>query len=340
MKVVMNSMRLKEINIDLVKKALRAKEFGTKNSIAEATGLSVGTCKTILEELLISGEVFEMNLGPSTGGRPSRRFVYNENYAFAILLYARMEGNENSIYASIINMRGISVFEKYYSFDEISSESIDTIISGLISSYPKINAITIGVPGIVKNGRIEICDFKLLSQLPLAEYIHEKYALPVFVENDVNLTALGFFNRLDTISPESLVYIYYPKDGIVGAGIVINGEVVRGKNNFAGEVSYMPKWIEREKQGKAQKNTQLMSTYIIDTILSVNCLLNPECIVLCGQWFTTEFTDSIRLGVLEESPKGYEPEIIFETDLHNSYVDGLKFSALKLLTCGYEVVEK
>ena len=175
--MLMNSMKLKEINIDLVKTALRSREFGTKNSIAEATGLSVGTCKTILEELIQSGEAVEMNPGPSTGGRPSRRFVYNENYAYALLLYTRMEGDEKFLYASILNMMGISIFEEYYSFDEISLASIDTVISALIGQFPKISAISIGVPGIVRNGIIELCDFELLSHFPLEEYIQEKYIL-------------------------------------------------------------------------------------------------------------------------------------------------------------------
>lgn len=333
-------MKLKEINVDLVKVALKSREFGTKNSIADTTGLSVGTCKTILEELLASGEVFELEPGPSTGGRPSRRFSYNENFANVALIYARQEGEEKSLFLSVVNLYGQSIHEEYIGCSDIGPEEIDEAVKSLLERFPAIKALSIGVPGIVRSGSIDICDFNKLSHLPLQSYLEKKFRLPVSVENDVNLTALGYFQRLDTANPESLVYIYYPEDGMPGSGIVINGRVLRGRSNFAGELSFMPNWIGRDEQGEAQKNKQLFCNYIIDTVLSVNCLINPECIVLSGQWFTEDLMESIKSGAHRASPEGHSPELRFESDIHDSYLDGLKFAGMKLLSCRLEVIEK
>ena len=338
--MVLNTFKLKENNVDLVKKALKMQDFGTKNSIAQLTGLSVATCRNILQELLQTGEVLELEPGPSTGGRPSRRFSYNDNYAFAALLYLRMEGSHKKIFSSVVNMRGTQIYENHSRFDDITLKEVDSLISDLLESFPKIQVLSLGVPGIVQNGSVRQCDFDKLADIPLAEYLSEKFNRIVTVENDVNCTALGYIQRLDTDNPESLFYLYYPRNGIAGAGVVINGKIIRGKTDFAGEISYMPTRVDRKDQGAAQKNPELFAELIVDTILSVNCLINPECIVVSGQWFTSDLIELIKRRAALASPPGHQPLIFFERDIHDSYINGLKFNGLRKLSCGFEVVEK
>jgi predicted transcriptional regulator len=85
--ITINSMKLKQINVELIKSALKSKKYSTKNSIARSTGLSVGICGNILKELLLTGEVLKLKTDHSTGGRPAGRFVYNDNYAHVAAIY-------------------------------------------------------------------------------------------------------------------------------------------------------------------------------------------------------------------------------------------------------------
>ena len=338
--MVLNTKRLKEINVDLVKTALKFEDFSTKNSISIATGLSVATCRNILDELMKSGEVKEIELGASTGGRPSRRFVYNQNYAYVAILYTRIEGDERSIYCSVVNMLGAQIHEEYFRFDDISVKEIDEVLIIITDLYPRIQVFSLGIPGVVRNGVVGICDFEKLCHLPLREYLMEKFNRIVTIENDVNSASLGYYHKMINDNPESLVYLYYPQNGIAGAGIIVNGRVINGQSNFAGEVSYMPLGADREQQGLLQNEPDKFVQFVAKTVLAVNSLLNPARVVFSGQWFTEDLMEQIQKILTEKTPQGHIPELSYELDIHDSYIDGLKFSGIYKLSCGFEIIQK
>lgn len=62
-----NSIRVKRINQELIKEALKAMKQGTKAAVASVTGLSIATCGNILNELVETGEVIETELEASSG---------------------------------------------------------------------------------------------------------------------------------------------------------------------------------------------------------------------------------------------------------------------------------
>ncbi|MCK4261010.1 MAG: ROK family protein [Halanaerobiales bacterium] len=335
-----NSIKLKQINIELVKSTLKKEEYSTKTSIAKATGLSVATCGNILKELLSTGEVVEIDLEASTGGRPARRFVYNENYAYVAVIHARMEGTSKRLSCVVANLIGIHVYEILIEYNEITLVEFEDVIDMLIKMYPNIKVLGIGVPGVVNQGIIGICDFKELKNIPIEEYLSNKYKLTVIAENDMNSTAFGFYHRIQYKNSESMVYIYYPLDGNPGAGIIVNGQILRGQSNFAGEVSFLPLGISLENQGKIQNKSNLFSELVAKTITSINCVINPKSIVLSGYCFNEQLIESIRALLNTLTPDEHLPEFIFEEDIHDSYIHGLISMALEKLSCNIQIIEK
>lgn len=338
--ITTNSMKLKQINIEIVKSTLKLEKYSTKTSIASATGLSVATCGNILKELLLTGEVLEIDLKPSTGGRPSRRFVYNENYAYVAIIYARKEGTYNSLSCVVSNMIGVNVYETYIEHNDITIKEFEYAIEMLLNLYPNIKVLGIGIPGVVRQGIIGICDFKNLCNLPIEEHLSKKYKLMVVAENDVNSTALGFYSRTQYKNTESLAYIYYPVDGNPGAGIIVSGEILCGQTNFAGEVSFLPLGISLEEQGKIQYNSHHFSELVAKTIMSINCIINPKSVVLSGYRFSEQLIESIRSLLCSLTPADHIPKLIFEEDIHNSYIYGLTSMTLEKLSCSIKIIEK
>ena len=339
-KMTLNTVLLKKINTELVKQALKDSDYSTKASIAEASGLSIATCRNILNELLGTGEVKEIELAASTGGRPSKRFIYNNEFAYIGTFSARKEGRTGSISANIYDMGGTIVAEEYREFETIGLEELDLVISHMIQRFDNIRVLALGIPGIIRNGTIGMCDFEKLSHIPVKEYIEEKWGRICVAENDVNAAALGYYQNRVSRSTESLAYIYYPKDGIAGAGIIINGKVLRGATNFAGEVSHLPLGTCPERQGAIQKDLEAFSSLIVKTLQSLNCTINPDTIVLSGIHFTDVLIEIIRESMISVFPADHRPPLVFENDIHNSYITGLKYLALKQLSCGFEVVPR
>lgn len=338
--VTANSMKLKQINVELVKSALKSEKYSTKNSIASITGLSVATCGNILKELLLTGEALELDLNSSTGGRPARRFIYNDNFSHVAAIYARKEGTYNTLVCIVSNMIGVQVYETSMEYDEITINEFECMVETLISLYPTIKALGIGIPGVVNHGIIGLCDFKELCNIPIEQHLSKKYNLLVVAENDVNSSAFGYQYKNEDEATRNLAYIYYPVNGNPGAGIIIDGSILRGNSNFAGEISFLPLGVNLEEQRVIQKNPLSFSDLVSKTIASINCIINTKKVVLSGYVFTEELLWSINNSLANLTPHGHIPEIIYEEEINDSYIAGLTYMALEKLSCNIQITIK
>jgi len=100
-------------------------------------------------------------------------------------------------------------------------------------------SIGMGVPGPVDFASAQLVNPPLMPKwdgFSIRDYLGEAFSAPVFVDNDVNLMALGELWRLQRSLPNFLVI----KVGTgIGCGIVCHGEVYRGANGSAGDVGHI-----------------------------------------------------------------------------------------------------
>lgn len=106
----------------------------------------------------------------------------------------------------------------------------------------RITGIGVGVPGpvdtITRRISAHVPHVPELANLALAELLEQRFALPVFVDNDVNALALAEWTFGVARGARSLV-VLAPGTGF-GAGIVLNGRLVRGVGGFGGELGHTP----------------------------------------------------------------------------------------------------
>ncbi len=100
-------------------------------------------------------------------------------------------------------------------------------------------AIGIGVPGPVDFETGQLVNPPLMPEwdsFSIRDDLRADYSAPVFVDNDVNLMAMGELWRLQRSLQNFLVI----KIGTgIGCGIVCHGEVYRGANGSAGDVGHI-----------------------------------------------------------------------------------------------------
>ena len=335
-----NTIRVKQINTQLIKNALKASSYGTKTTIAQATGLSIATCGNILNELLEKGEVFEIELEESNGGRPARRFVYNANYAYIACMYLRTECKENSINYVITNLVGDKIEDKKIIVKSIDYELIDTTIEELIMRYENIMAIGIGVPGVVHNGYIGVCDISQLVNFPLGDKLKEKYQMQVTIENDMNFTAYGFYEKQEYNEDKTIVYALFPKDNLPGSGIIIDGHILKGNTKFAGELSFLPFDMTREEQLVRLNNNKEFLSLVVKSVTSIIAIINPETIVLGGDLFKGNELEEIFLECIKIIPREHMPNIFIKNDIHEDYMDGIVSITLESINYNIQLVER
>lgn len=335
-----NSIRVKKINQELIKQALKSMKEGTKATISSATGLSVATCGNILNELLETGEVIETELEASNGGRPARRFIYNADFSYIACIYAKIEEGLQSLTYAVTNSVGERVDDGYMKFERIDATTIDNLVGTLIKQYNNIKAVGIGIPGLVHRGVINICDIKMLIDAPLETLLRDKYEVEVTIENDMNLTVYGFYKQQDYEEDTTIVVVTFIKGTFPGAGMMIDGHIHKGNSRFAGEVSFLPFGISREEQLRRLGQTDTFIPLAAHTISSLTAIVNPETIALTGEQVRQEDVPHIYRSCLEVIPEEHMPHLIVLDQPDEHYMNGLIAITLESLTYSLQLVEK
>lgn len=127
--------------------------------------------------------------------------------------------------------------EKAYiaSLAAITHEAIS--LSGLKESM--IKAVCLGIPGSVNpyTGRIGLAPNLGLKNFYIKEKLQKKIHIPVLIENDVNLGALGIKN-FGVGKKNKNILVMFVGTGIGGA-LIFDGKIYRGTSYMAGEIGHM-----------------------------------------------------------------------------------------------------
>ena len=335
-----NTMQLKKINTELIRTALKNDESATKNSLAQTTGLSVATCGNILAGMLETGEVSEISNCPSSGGRPSRQFVYNEDFYHVCGIYLRVENRDITLFAAAANISGKICRRIELHPERVTVQLIEETVEQMLNLVPSIRLVSIGIPGVVSRGVIDFCDIMELEDFDLQGHLAGLFEVDFIIENDMNCTAAGFLRREAEKAPQNLAYLYYPENGCPGCGIIINGKILYGNSNFAGEVGYIPQLSREACTDNVQSDPAVFSKLAAKTAATINCVINPDKIVIAGKVFTESLREEVEASIREIVPEKHLPELIFVTEIHESFIRGLIALALDESSCGIEVVNR
>jgi glucokinase len=119
---------------------------------------------------------------------------------------------------------------------------IERVHTGARRLGHEVRGIGVGVPGPVDTIARRISEHvphvPELAGVALAELLERRFELPVFVDNDVNALALAEWKFGIARGARSLVLLA-PGTGF-GAGIVLEGRLVRGVGGFGGELGHTP----------------------------------------------------------------------------------------------------
>ncbi|MBN2898390.1 MAG: ROK family protein [Clostridia bacterium] len=339
LKSIANTQNLRQINKESVKEYLISVDSATKNEIAMHTLLSVATCGNVLKQLLEAGEVTELPPQDSTGGRPAKRFKYNENFGHLAVLYARKEDTRHTLFWQISNLLGEALASDTIVVKEMTLQAIDEAVQFLFSLDYDIKVLSLGLPGIVKDGCLFMCDFERIKHTDMASHIKKRYKVAVVVENDMNATAYGFY-KTHQQQGDNIVYIYFPLHHPCGAGIIINNAILRGHSNFAGELSFLPIGVTREEQRDLQSRPAEFSQLIVKMVQCINSIINPKSVILSGRKIDTDLISTVNHSLRALPSAMHLPEITFENDIHENYVYGLVALGLEQLRCPVKLVAR
>ena len=228
--------------------ALILREFYFSNNLS-CNDLSVRINKSLpfttslLNELINEGYVTESGFAPSTGGRRPAMFTIKPDTIY--ILSVAMDQLVTHISLMNIQNKHVGEVEKF-ELDLrnnpralfILGEKIEEVILESGIDKKKIIGVGIGMPGFIDFKKGINYSFLEVEDKTITQYLSEKINLPVYIDNDSSLIALAEL-RFGAARHKKNAMVINIGWG-VGLGMVLNGELFRGHNGFAGEFSHMP----------------------------------------------------------------------------------------------------
>lgn len=276
----------------------------------------------ILNELIDEGCITESGYAPSSGGRRPAMFTIKPDTLY--VLAVAMDQFVTNI--AILNMENQQVGElKKIELPlannaealSILAEKMQEAIRDSGIDHKKIIGAGIGMPGFIdfKNG----INYSFLpnKNKTVTQFLSERLNLPVYIDNDSSLIALAEhrFGAARHYKNAMVINIGWG----VGLGMVLNGELFRGHNGFAGEFSHMPLF----------NNNKLCSCG------KSGCLETETSLLVVIEKAIGKLKDGRVSGIGKEFPTGHSEqdyEIIIEAALK-----GDQFAVSLLSEVGYNI---
>ena len=313
---------LKYENRKKVKACFYQGDVLTKNKIIKATDLSNGATTNILQDMLAHQEILLTGEADSTGGRKSKQYILNQDQVHVAAIIIRKHQDTNEIDVAITRIKGEVIKRDTYFENERLPEKILEIIVKLRQIDPLVKVVAISIPGVVLDGKIGICDCEQLVGWDIKEAIADRSGLITIVENDVNLAAVGFYQ--DHCDSLAVAMLYQPREKYVGCGMVLNHQLFKGANSFAGELAYLP-FLDFATQERLLKGNpqELLKTQLV----SLCAVVNPEVVGICSD----NFKDTPQWDLSDLLPKTHWPKVVWAQDFYELVQRGLSAAACDYL---------
>jgi glucokinase-like ROK family protein len=217
----------------------------TRPELARLSGLGRAVVTEKLKQLLDLGLVVGGDLAPSAGGRAPRSVAFAAEAGH--LLVAEL--GATSLACGVTNLAGDLLVQHEEPFDvgegphralDRVAELFDELIGQ--SGVPKASlwGLGMGVPGPVEFSTGRTISPPIMPgwhAYPIRDDLEERFHLPVWVDNDVNLMALGELRSGNARGQQNMLYL---KIGTgIGAGIICEGKLYRGSKGCAGDVGHV-----------------------------------------------------------------------------------------------------
>jgi len=222
---------------------LRDGEPRTRAQLAAVTGLARSTISARLDALMRLGLVVPFG-GVSTGGRPPSLLAFNPGAR----VVAGIDLGATHASAALADLDGRILSERSRRLDIAAGprkvlgwveQTVRDMLGEQQRGVDELAAIGIGLPGPVEHSTGRAINPPIMpgwDRYDVPGHVQRAFAVPVLVDNDVNVMALGE-QHAHLREVTDLVFI---KVGTgIGAGIISSGTLQRGAQGTAGDLGHV-----------------------------------------------------------------------------------------------------
>lgn len=239
-----DSSLLRRINAAVTLRSLRDGQAVTLTQLVGETGLSRPTVEGVIEGLVESGLVAEVEQAQDNGrqrGRPARWFRFRAEAGHTL----GIEIGVHAIRVVLADLTGRQLESHARPVDEtLDAEerlgAVRTAVAEVLRkagvSRDSLWAVGVGSPGIVdRDGSVRLgTAMPGWTGLDLGARLRRSFRCPVLIENDANLAAIAEHWQGVAVGMGDVVFVLAGLSP--GAGSLINGRLHRGFGGAAGEI--------------------------------------------------------------------------------------------------------
>jgi predicted NBD/HSP70 family sugar kinase len=213
--------------------------------IAKVLGLSKASLTGITAELIKEGLILEKQHGAYQVGRRPILLALNPDGVYAVGICLRIK----QIQVVIINFQAekkatyaLPLQENYYTPQELV-EKIALAVEGCIErstfSKDQISGVGVSIPGLVdsRSGIIRYLPNYGWSDINLKPMLQDKMGTNIYIDNEANNLTIAEHWFGECVKSDNFIVVLI-ENGI-GAGYVLNGQLVRGNLGIAGEFGHL-----------------------------------------------------------------------------------------------------
>ena len=329
---------LKRINVALVRNAIRLRGTVTRKELAEATALSQPTVNAIVELLQKQGEVISRGAALSSGGRRAELFSLNQEHDMVAAVLAMPEQLDYAVTDAngVILYRGSTPVAKQKDY----AEQVSSLIQQLVGNYPNIRVAGVTFPSVVTpTGELfASSQMPYLERVDMLRQLQDRLSIPVIVENDVKLRALGYYRAELMRKTKNMIYLHV--DTGLGAGVILGGRCHCGSTNFSGEIKHMPAGNGGTVEELLKQTTDEAELVKILTrlVMSLICVMDPPYLVMGGSRINEEIMEQVKEACSGQLPRGVMPKFLFAEDESRYLYGGITSFAQEMIDTDLRIV--
>jgi len=223
---------------------LRDGKARTRAELALTTGLARSTVAARIDALIASGLVGPAGEANSSGGRPPSRFAFNPA-ARAVLA---VDVGATHVIVALTDLNGQVLSEQRLAQDVAAGPELvlDAVVREGLALLRQagrelrgLAGVGIGLPGPVEHATGKPVKPPIMpgwDGFDVVRHVQRSLPVPVLVDNDVNIMALG---ERTAHWPDHENFLFIKVATGIGAGIISNGELQRGASGTAGDLGHV-----------------------------------------------------------------------------------------------------
>ncbi len=241
-----------------------------------------------------------------------------------ILVVAIINRRDGKRYGYRVYDHGEIVMDGEVIKPNMTLQDLEDIITTCYVRHNNIDIVGLALPGTAAYGEL---DYPALGfhHINIEEYFSERFPMRFYLVNDTNAAVAGY--HIDHPEDICTAFLYIPDNMLIpGVGIMERGNILKGKNGFAGEIGAYFRYLYPDER---DLNSLPLKQVLMDTLIALICTVAPDKVVInCRQY---PFVDDLRAELEKYIDEAFLPEMEITWHMKHFMMPGMVVQCLDFL---------